>query len=111
MFMAQTLDDNHGQLPLARLFSNPSSADILDFLLSNYGLKYSDGEISKINNVPIDSTKNILQTLLEEKIIKSEKDALDTVYYANFSSERTNGLFSYIRATLDENLNAHESAK
>src|SRR5437879_5776863 len=109
--MAQTLDNNDGQLPLARLFNNPTSANILDFLLSNYDLKYSDGEISKINNVPIDLTKNILHALLEEKIIKSEKNALDTVYCANFSSERTNGLFRYMRATLDENLNAHESAK
>lgn len=109
--MAQTLDNNHGQLPLARIFNDPSSADVLDFLLSNYGLKFSASEISKISNISADLTERILQTLLKEKIIISEKDALETLYSANFSSDRTEGLFRYIRATLDENLKSHEGTQ
>lgn len=109
--MALTLDNNHGNLPLARIFGNPSSVNILDFLLSNYDLKFSLDEISKINNVPTSLAENILGSLLEENIIKEEKNATEKLYFANFASERTEGLFRYIRATLDENLKAHENSK
>ena len=107
--MAQTLDnslDSEAELPLIRLFKTPT-AKILDFLFENYDSSYTEKEISDINDISIENVKEILGELVKENILKITKEGVDVFYQGNFSSPRTEGLFSYVRATLEENFDSN----
>ena len=93
------------QLPLSRLFPT-ANAKVLDFLLTNEGLRYTENEISELTAVPSRTLQRSIQSLLSEKVVKREKKQGRTYYYtANLSAPRVSGLLSYINATLMDNLN------
>lgn len=107
--MAQALDnslDSEENLPLIRLFKTPT-AKILDFIFENYNSSYNLREISDITNIPIDTVHQLVEELVKENILKRTKSGTDNFYEGNFSSHRTEGLFSYVRATLDENFDSN----
>lgn len=96
--------DEENQLPLTRLF-NTASAKVLDFLLTNEGLSYTEDEISELTLIPARTLQRSIQTLLNENIIKRERKNGRTFYYtANLTSPRVSGLLSYINSTLIYNL-------
>ncbi len=100
----ELVTEEETQLPLTRLF-NTATAKVLDFLLSNEGLEYSENEISQLTAVPDRTLQRSLQTLLNEHIIKRNKNKGRVYYYtANLSSPRVSGLLSYINSTLIFNL-------
>ena len=100
----EILDTEENQLPLTRLF-NTSSAKVLDFLLTNEGLSYTEEEISELTLVPQRTLQRSIQILIHENIIKRERRNGRTFYYsANLSSPRVSGLLSYINSTLIYNL-------
>lgn len=103
--MAQELEENtdSSRLPISRLFSVRNTDRVLDLLLEAYNMSFTKDEISKISGLSEKDTENILKHLLNEKIIKNEKSVFDLHYRADFSSNRTTGLFEYTRATLDDN--------
>lgn len=107
--MAQELKKdatNDANLPLIRLFKTPI-AQVLDLIFESYNTSFTKNEIAEINGLSLDNTDEILKVLLKEKILKKEKVGLDVFYKANFSSARTEGLFRYVRATLDENFDSN----
>ena len=107
--MAQELRkdaENEENLPLVRLFKT-STAKVLDLIFESYNTQFTKNEISEINNISLESTEQVLQELLNEGMLKKERVGLDTFYKANFSSARTEGLFQYVRATLDENFDSN----
>lgn len=92
------------KLPLTRLF-NTSSAKVLDFLLINEGLEYTEDEISELVVIPDRTLQRSLQTLLAEQVIKRYRGKGRMFYYtANLASPRVSGLLSYINSTLNDNL-------
>ena len=100
----ELLEQKEAQLPLARLFDT-ASARVLDFLLANEGLEYTENEISELAAVPNRTLQRNLRSLLAEQVIKRDKKG-DRVYRysANVSSLRVSGLLDYINATLISNL-------
>ncbi len=99
------LEHKETQLPLARLF-NTASAKVLDFLLTNKGLEYTEDEISELAIIPSRTLQRSLQLLLAEQVITRNKKNRRMFYYtANLSSPRVSGLLSYINYTLIFNLN------
>lgn len=100
----EILEHEENQLPLTRLF-NTSNAKVLDFLLTNEGLTYTEEEISELTLIPARTLQRSLQTLLSENVIKRERKNGRTFYYtANLTSPRVSGLLSYINSTLIYNL-------
>jgi len=100
----EILENEENQLPLTRLF-NTSTAKVLDFLLTNEGLSYTEDEISELTLIPTRTLQRSIQTLLNENIIKRERKNGRTFYYtANLTSPRVSGLLSYINSTLIYNL-------
>ena len=92
------------QLPLTRLFPTVN-AKVLDFLLTNEGLHYTEDEISELTTIPPRTLQRSLQSLLFEKVIKREKRNGRTFYYtANLSAPRVSSLLSYINSTMMANL-------
>ena len=88
------------QLPLTRLFPT-ANAKVLDFLLTNEGLQYTEDEISKLTVIPSRTLQRSIQNLLSEKVIKREKKNGRTYYYtANLSAPRVSSLLSYINSTM-----------
>lgn len=96
-------------LPLARLF-DATTAKILDLFLTNEGLFYTKGEISKLAAIPPRTLHRGMQVLLKERIVKRERRGKTFYYSANPSSPRASGLFSYVSSTLTSNLADMESA-
>lgn len=97
-------EDGEIQLPLTRLF-NTATAKVLDFLLTNEGLFYTEDEISELTTIPARTLQRSIQILLNEHVIKRERKNGRTFYYtANLSSPRVSGLLSYINSTLMFNL-------
>ena len=102
----EILEKEETQLPLTRLF-NTATAKVLDFLLTNEGLSYTEDEISELTAIPSRTLQRSIQTLLDEQIIKRERKNGRTFYYtANLSSPRVSSLLSYINSTLMFNLDA-----
>ena len=100
----ELLKQEETQLPLTRLF-NTASAKVLDFLLTNEGLEYTEDEISELTVIPNRTLQRSLQSLLVEQIVKRHKKNGRMFYYsANLSSPRVSGLLSYINSTLIFNL-------
>ncbi len=100
----EILDHEETQLPLTRLFSTATSK-ILDFLLTNEGLEYTESDISELTAIPPRTLQRAIQTLLDEHIIKRNKKSGRTYYYtANLASPRVSGLLSYVNSTLIFNL-------
>ena len=100
----ELLKQEETQLPLTRLF-NTANAKVLDFLLTNEGLDYTEDEISDLTTVPERTLQRSLQSLLSEQVIKRSKKKGRVFYYtANLSSPRVSGLLSYINSTLIFNL-------
>lgn len=100
----EILDSEEIQLPLTRLF-NTASAKVLDFLLTNEGLSYTEDEISELTVIPDRTLQRCVQTLLNENMIKRERRNGRTFYYsANLPNPRVSGLLSYINSTLIFNL-------
>lgn len=88
------------QLPLTRLFPT-ANAKVLDFLLTNEGLQYTEDEISELTVIPSRTLQRSIQNLLSEKVIKREKKNGRTFYYtANLSAPRVSSLLSYINSTM-----------
>ena len=91
-------------LPFGRLFNTPT-ARVLDLLVSNTGLKYSEDEISKLAGVPSRTLQRALKVLVEDNIVKRSKKNKHTFYYeADVSSSRVEGLERYVTATMLSNL-------
>lgn len=90
-------------LPLARLF-NTTTAKILDFLLTNEGLFYTEGEISELAAIPPRTLQRGIQILHKERIITRERRCKTFYYSTDLSSPRTSGLFIYVNSTLMSNL-------
>ena len=92
------------QLPLTRLFPT-ANAKVLDFLLTNEGLQYTEDEISKLTVIPSRTLQRSIQNLLSEKVIKREKKNGRIYHYtANLSAPRVSGLLSYINSTMMSSL-------
>lgn len=95
---AQSLDRNvpgaelTRGLPFIRLFKNPESAIVLDFLFENYNDRYTEKEIADINGISIDLVREITENLLEERIILKTREGSEDVFTGNFSYGRTGGL-------------------
>ncbi len=88
------------QLPLTRLFPT-ANAKVLDFLLTNEGLHYTEDEISELTVIPSRTLQRSIQSLLSEKVIKRGKKTGRTYYYtANLSAPRVSSLLSYINSTM-----------
>lgn len=104
--MATVVEETH--LPLARLF-NTTTAKILDFLLTNEGLFYTEAEISELAAIPPRTLQRGIQILHKEKIIARERRHKTFYYSTNLSSPRTSGLFSYVNSTLMWNLDDMKS--
>ena len=96
--------EDNAQLPLSRLFPTVN-AKVLDFLLTNEGLSYTEDEISELATVPSRTLQRSIQSLLSEKVIKREKKGRTYHYTANLSAPRVSVLLSYINATMMDNLN------
>jgi len=100
----EILEQEDTQLPLTRLFPT-ANAKVLDFLLTNEGLHYTEDEISELTTIPSRTLQRSIQSLLSEKVIKREKRNGRTYYYtANLSAPRVSSLLSYINSTMMENL-------
>lgn len=100
----ELLEQEETQLPLTRLF-NTANAKVLDFLLTNEGLEYTENEISELTTVPDRTLQRSIQSLLGEHVIKRNKKSGRVYYYtANLSDPRVSGLLSYINSTLMSNL-------
>ena len=98
------LENEGTHLPLTRLFNN-ANAKVLDFLLSNEGLDYTEKEISELTAIPDRTLQRSLQSLLNEQVIKRNRRKGRTYYYAaNLASPRVSSLLSYINSTLMSNL-------
>lgn len=92
--------DEDIQLPLTRLFPT-ANAKVLDFLLTNEGLQYTEDEISELTAIPSRTLQRSIQTLISEKMIKREKKNGRTYHYtANLSAPRVSSLLSYINSTM-----------
>ena len=100
----QVEDEPNANLPLGRLFKIVNSDIVLDLMLEGYSISFSKDEIVEITSLPANDVDAILENLEAEGIIKKTKVGFDVEYRANFSSPRTAGLFEYVRATLDKNL-------
>ena len=87
-------------LPLERLFSMGKMDRVLDYLLSNYELEQKIDDISKSTKLDKHIVQECLLVLLQEKLVVKE----DSAYKVRIASERVSGLFSYYRATMNENL-------
>lgn len=113
--MTQELQNKHegeeATLPLERIFTIAEVPKVLDLILANRGLKYTAEDIANIGNLEQGRVQKALKILKAERIIKSQKGETETVYFPNPSSDRTDGLFRYVRATLDENLTMNEHRK
>lgn len=91
-------------LPFGRLFNTPT-ARVLDLLVSNTGLKYSEDEISELAGVPSRTLRRALKVLVEDKIVRrSRKNGRAFYYEADVSSSRVEGLEMYVTATMLSNL-------
>ena len=102
----EILEKEDVQLPLTRLFPT-ANAKVLDFLLTNEGLHYTEGEISELTTIPSRTLQRSIQNLLTEKVIKRERKSGRTYYYAaNLSAPRVSSLLSYINSTMMDNLDA-----
>ncbi len=100
----EILEQEDVQLPLARLF-NTASAKVLDFLLTNEGLGYTDDQISALAAIPNRTLQRALQTLLSEQVIKRDKKNGRTYRYtANTDSPHVGALLDYVNAVLVLNL-------
>jgi len=98
--------EDDAQLPLTRLFPT-ANAKVLDFLLTNEGLQYTEDEISELTTIPSRTLQRSIQNLLSEKVIKRERRTSRTYYYtANLTAPRVSSLLSYINSTMMDNLNA-----
>lgn len=88
-------------LPLGRLF-NDQNTKVLDILLINEDLGYTQEEIAKLTKLPTDLLSKSLQFLLDDGIINYDKIKANT-YSANLRSPKTIALLEYIRAALRAN--------
>lgn len=86
-------------LPFERVFGNSGSCKILDLLFTNEGLSYSKKEIIEITEMSSRTFERTMPNLIDESMIvkKNKKYKLNT-------TDRTRGLFVFIRAALLENL-------
>ena len=92
------------RLPLVRLF-NTANAKVLDFLLANEGLEYTEDEISELTHVPDRTLQRSMQSLLGERVVKRYRKNGRVYYYSvDLSNPRVSGLLSYVNSTLLENL-------
>lgn len=95
-------------LPLGRIF-DISTAKALDFLLLNQKFDYSESDISNLANIPPRTLQRILPTLLSENlVVRTRKSSKSFMYQANLDSKRTSGLWEYVKATMEENLDRLE---
>lgn len=100
----QEFDDDGSELPLGRLFRNPT-AKVLDFLLLNRDFDYSESDISKLAEVSPRTVQRVLPILIDEKIVKrTRKSGKAFMYEASLDSKRTTALLAYVKATIEENL-------
>lgn len=100
----ELLEQEDTKLPLTRLFDT-ANAKVLDFLLTNEGLDYTEDDISKLTAIPDRTLQRALHTLLNEQVIKRTRKKGRVFYYsANLSSDRVRGLLSYIDSTMLLNL-------
>lgn len=104
-------NNNEVKLPLERLFQNNPTAKVLDFFLENHSLACAKNKLFKIIAIPEGELGQILDSLVEEKILKAEKIGLEHKYSLYAQAPRTEGLFQYFRATLDNNLDRYEFGK
>lgn len=91
-------------LPFGRLFNTPT-ARVLDLLVCNTGLKYSEDEISRLAGVPSRTLRRALKVLVDDKIVKRSRKSRHAFYYeADVSSSRVEGLERYVTSTMLSNL-------
>ena len=90
-------------LPFGRLFNTPT-ARVLDLLVCNTGLKYSEDEISELAGIRPRTLQRALKVLVEDKIVKRRKVRHAFYYEADVSSSRVEGLERYVTATMLSNL-------
>jgi len=96
--------DISDDLPLTRVFRNPSSK-ILDFLILNKKFDYSEAEISIQAVVPSRTLQRVLPCLVDEKlVVKTRRSGRTNMYVANLDSKRLLALQDYVKATIEENL-------
>ncbi len=99
------------RLPFQRIDSHSKSLQVLDCLLSNYELPQTIEEIQGFTDLDSESIQRSLEDLVSEKIVLSKEEENELIYFANFHSPKTIGLFQYYRAVLDENLSNLEYNK
>ena len=93
------------QLPFGYIDPSSNVFCVIDCFLSTHDIPLARRDISEITNLPLNDINPILSKLLNQKIIKSEKDSNGIVIFsANFASPKTMGLYQYYRAVLAENL-------
>ena len=89
--------------PLERLFHN-ATARVLDFLILNQQLSYSAEDIGQQTDIPERTLQRVLPLLVEENLLKREREGLAFKYEINLDSERARALIQYARATVRANI-------
>lgn len=99
---SQEVYDN--DFPLERVFPT-ASARILDFLILNQRLAYTEEELSKRAEVSERTLQRFLPRLVREGLIKRErKDGIAYKYEINLDSERARDIIQLVKDTIRENL-------
>ena len=68
------------QLPLEEIFST-STAKILDFLLMNNGLNYTENDITSLTDIQPRTFSRVMQILVQQKLVKRTRNNR-TYHYA-----------------------------
>lgn len=90
--------------PLERVFPT-ASARVLDFLILNQRLAYTEEDLSKRAEVSERTLQRVLPKLVREKLVKRErKEGIAYKYEINLNSQRARDLIQLVKNTIRENL-------
>jgi transcription initiation factor IIE alpha subunit len=90
--------------PLERVFPT-ASARVLDYLILNQRLAYTEDELSKNAEVSERTLQRVLPKLVRENLVKRErKDGIAYRYEINLDSQRARDIIQLVKDTIRENL-------
>ena len=84
---------------LEEIFST-STAKILDFLLMNNGLNYTENDITSLTDIQPRTFSRVMQILVQQKLVKRTRNNRTYHYEADLSSSRTRCLLDFLNITL-----------
>ncbi|TVP40186.1 helix-turn-helix domain-containing protein [Candidatus Nitrosocosmicus arcticus] len=91
--------------PLARIFTSPSSARIIDFFIAFREFDYSEVDIARKNNLSQKTVSKELENLLKEDLIKITRKSGRSIMYKLNEGKTSEGLILYVNNKI-ENIRA-----